>query len=251
MLTRLGWGPYDEDHPAARVRTCGHVFGRDCLPDITKGPTGDLCPICRSPWFRTDTLPLMLQFLNRFFVNPLVNLLTPIRLTLYKIEAKLPPWALSIGRFLFYAGNVYHQIDYMIRALTGLYARNPGLRSFTMSPVIRHEKWDRFLILTCSYLATRTTKPTAINIGAATLSLHEEVLVCAVTSIMFKVYILLKHGAHRQLKSRRDCAIFGLITGLILTLHWLAASMVFKIVIKNHQQAGNRRVENLEVGRDL
>ncbi|KAF1923705.1 uncharacterized protein M421DRAFT_9492 [Didymella exigua CBS 183.55] len=46
------WDEYTDEHPGVKISPCGHIFGRDCLYEIVNGPTGDLCPYCRSKLFR-------------------------------------------------------------------------------------------------------------------------------------------------------------------------------------------------------
>lgn len=49
------WEEYTKVHPGVKI-PCGHIFGRDCLHEMIKGPTGDLCPLCRVKLFRKDRL---------------------------------------------------------------------------------------------------------------------------------------------------------------------------------------------------
>ena len=53
----LCWDEYNTEHPAAKLLPCGHVFGSGCVHEMVKGPTGDLCPVCRTKLFRRNLTP--------------------------------------------------------------------------------------------------------------------------------------------------------------------------------------------------
>ncbi|KAF9691955.1 hypothetical protein EKO04_009858 [Ascochyta lentis] len=64
------WGEYTDEHPGVKVQPCGHVFGRDCLREMIKGPTGDLCPFCRVKLFRRDiTIAHIVRTVLTAFIN--------------------------------------------------------------------------------------------------------------------------------------------------------------------------------------
>ena len=70
------FGKYEQfEHPAVRILPCGHIFGRDCVVEMTKGATGDLCPLCRTSLFRRPMSQKVLQYMEEFltFLSSLVT----------------------------------------------------------------------------------------------------------------------------------------------------------------------------------
>lgn len=50
------WGSYSLQHPAMRMLPCGHILGRDCITEMSLGPTGANCPACQTAMFRPSPM---------------------------------------------------------------------------------------------------------------------------------------------------------------------------------------------------
>lgn len=102
------WSPYDQEHPAARVLPCNHVFGGPCIGEMTTAPGGDLCPLCRVLLFRPPLKELLHSLVTDWFWQ--------IHEQLWQVcdfWLELPSWL----RFSCWTLAVYIEPDYWILRL--------------------------------------------------------------------------------------------------------------------------------------
>lgn len=120
------WDEYSAGHPPAKLLPCGHVFGHTCAHRMVDGPTGDLCPICRTKLFRRDLSPEVMFSLVMDVVVPifatykaLVNAFVDVAAE--EVSPLLPRWLLNI-----LDGPRFWAMSF-VRYCTDVASRNPGL----------------------------------------------------------------------------------------------------------------------------
>jgi hypothetical protein len=120
------WDQYDDTHEGVRVLPCNHVFGRDCLQEMSNSPNGHVCPICRCSWYRppwtwTTVATLLLDVEQpEVLVLQLYDSLPPYAKTAVKLVSKL-------AKFVSDSDNPYYWANVIVSRCTNMYARNPGL----------------------------------------------------------------------------------------------------------------------------
>lgn len=124
------WGEYNEEHPGVKILPCGHVFGRGCLREITDGPTGNLCPICRVKLFRRWelTIPVVLRMilvtLLAFWVA-CVDWAGQLQLSIYRLILNQSFWPQVIFSVTF-EGPLFW-VQTFVHQCTQICSRNPKL----------------------------------------------------------------------------------------------------------------------------
>ena len=123
------WDEYTEEHPAAKVLPCGHVFGRGCLSDMAQGPTGDLCPYCRAKLFRRDLTPeMVVEAVVPLLVNAIMIYQMYVRQVIKAINRSLQTSPRWLKYFLCYIiGAPGFWVDVFVRRSTNILSRNPRL----------------------------------------------------------------------------------------------------------------------------
>jgi hypothetical protein len=123
------WGEYTEEHPGVRILPCGHIFGRDCLCEMMKGPMGDLCPLCRVKLFRRDiTVKVAALAVLAMVCKLLVAYIEwSIRLinSLHHTIRKQPPWRQWIFEAVFDSPRLL--VGDFMRRCTDICSRNPTI----------------------------------------------------------------------------------------------------------------------------
>ncbi|KAF1914446.1 hypothetical protein BDU57DRAFT_540374 [Ampelomyces quisqualis] len=132
------WGPYDEDHPGARVLPCNHVFGRDCLTQMINTTNGNHCSVCQTLWFRPD----LHVAVGRWLADGLTRMLLCLIMATHKLDAKLYKlenkievaagyplqWFLhQILVFYLHSNNIMYYAALVSDNFTNLRVRNPQL----------------------------------------------------------------------------------------------------------------------------
>jgi hypothetical protein len=144
------WGPYDEDHPGARLLKCNHVFGRDCLTQMIDAPNGNHCPVCRTSLFRPD----LHVAVGRWLTDSLFHMLLCLVMAIHKLVAKIDklfddkpgpppsqaeaadplPWFIKDTWLLYLlSNNTFNCAKLVSENFTNLRDRNPALsRAFVV-----------------------------------------------------------------------------------------------------------------------
>ena len=118
------WGDYDAEHPRSKI-PCGHIFGRDCIHAMVKGPIGELCPYCKTKLFR----PGLAKLVGKLLVQGLVIYESAVLRMIYnfhRIEGRLMqqfPWLVT-PLSLLYDGPA-GIVSVFVTNFTNLGIRNP------------------------------------------------------------------------------------------------------------------------------
>lgn len=178
------WDEYTDEHPGVKISPCGHVFGRDCLVDITNSPTGDLCPYCRVKLFRQPPTVRDFLFAN-VFQNALISyehLIQRLRMGLLEVVTavsyRYPLHFLPVYWILYGLAPWAH---WFVLRHTDICTRNPHLnvaRLFTNTAVL-----DWLLAYGFPYVAPRLL-PVYLTFGTTAFKIT--FLAANVVSVVFR-----------------------------------------------------------------
>lgn len=190
------WDEYHDRHPSARILPCNHVFGLECIRQMVDGPTGHLCPLCRSTLFRASWLMMLSKILHWMGLR-LVSFALRVYTLFKRIEATFPRTYTALCTLVSICSyNAYEYAKHLLHGFTGFSARNPDVNIASPCAALHT---IRGILYYLRSLGTIRTQPTAIysSIFAATT--------------LFTIVLGFVTGSHslRKIGSWRDRFLFG------------------------------------------
>jgi hypothetical protein len=216
------WSPYDSDHPGVRISPCNHVFGQNCLVEMTNRPNGDHCPICRTLIFRPTLFSTLGQWFVDFFARMDYQLdlgYHNLSLIYHSIFSYVPPRPrMCIEGLWCVWWNFNYPFSYALLLInfTDVLDRNPNLDiGFEM----RMHTFNTFMLgQMAKYSPVR-------EVGALEIGLY--------TAWSAAVICFVDHVNGRSLKNKGDLGVYVVIVGLGLGAHF-AVTILFWCVCATH-----------------
>ncbi|KAF1976967.1 hypothetical protein BU23DRAFT_626639 [Bimuria novae-zelandiae CBS 107.79] len=124
LTSVLGWGAYDDDHPAVKVLPCHHVFGEGCVPQFTDAMGGHQCLICRTQLFRPPTAVAFMR-LAMSWHDPMMQFLLSCEVKYYALP-RLSQDVLAVTGMWLASLTIPYYMTKAAKASTALQSRIPN-----------------------------------------------------------------------------------------------------------------------------